>query len=115
MRVRVVSPISGTRNGRDWPPPGAEWDLPDEEAESYIDSGFVVAVAPKAKRAVQHRPDDGVERAVFEDPTAERRGPPRAADRPTAPDKPAPSPPTPAAAPEKPAPMSTATGPVKRV
>ncbi|MFD4660832.1 hypothetical protein ACFWP2_35045 [Kitasatospora sp. NPDC058444] len=36
MRVRMLVQISGTRNGQDWPPPGAVLDLPEAEALQLV-------------------------------------------------------------------------------
>jgi len=40
MRVEMLTQISGTRNGEEWPAPGAVLDLPDHEAESLILAGY---------------------------------------------------------------------------
>jgi hypothetical protein len=40
MRVEMTTHISGTRNGEEWPAPGAVLDLPDHEAESLIVAGY---------------------------------------------------------------------------
>lgn len=40
MRVEMTTHISGTRNGEEWPAPGAVLDLPDHEAESLILAGY---------------------------------------------------------------------------
>ena len=42
MKVQMRAQISGTRNGEDWPGPGAIVDLPDDEAESLILNGLAL-------------------------------------------------------------------------
>ncbi len=44
--VRMVARISGTRNGEDWPAPGAVIELPEDEANALLISG--AAVDPEA-------------------------------------------------------------------
>lgn len=44
MRVRMKGDISGTRNGVDWPRPGGEIELPDDEARSLISNDMAEAV-----------------------------------------------------------------------
>jgi hypothetical protein len=58
--------ISGTRNGEPWPPPGAEIDLPDQEAVKYCSNGLAVPVGDHRgdvetttdDRAAETRSDD---------------------------------------------------------
>lgn len=58
--------ISGTRNGEPWPPPGAEIDLPDQEAVKYCANGLAEPVAghqagvetTSDNRPVESRSDD---------------------------------------------------------
>lgn len=40
MRVRMRVTISGTRNGKPWPPRGKSVDLPDSEAEQMVAGGL---------------------------------------------------------------------------
>lgn len=49
MRIRMRYQISGTRNGKDWPAPGGEMDLPTDEAVSLIGTGMAEAVAVYAE------------------------------------------------------------------
>lgn len=42
MRVMLTTQISGSRDGREWPPPGTVVDLPDSEAQGLIDGGAAV-------------------------------------------------------------------------
>lgn len=53
MRVKMLVPITGTRNGVDWPPIGGEVDLPEVEARHLVDGGLAVevAVAPAPEKA----------------------------------------------------------------
>jgi hypothetical protein len=44
MRVRLTSQISGTRQGQEWPEPGTEIDLPDDEARNLLTAGTAVEV-----------------------------------------------------------------------
>lgn len=46
MRVRMKGEISGTRNGRPWPPRGEVVDLSDAEAVQLLSLGMVVPVDP---------------------------------------------------------------------
>lgn len=38
----VCIPVSGTRNGVDWPRPGEQIVLPEREAADYIAAGIVI-------------------------------------------------------------------------
>jgi hypothetical protein len=54
VRIRITATISGTRNGRDWPPAGEEIDVPDVEGAEMCAAKLaepVVAPVP-AERAV---------------------------------------------------------------
>lgn len=44
MRIKLKAQITGTRNGLDWPKPGAVVDLPDDEAVSLCASGIATPV-----------------------------------------------------------------------
>lgn len=56
MKVRMKVSVSGSRNGKDWPPIGGTIDLPDAEAQSYITSGLAESTAKSTEAAV---PDSG--------------------------------------------------------
>lgn len=43
MQVRMTVTLSGTRDGKDWPPRGELVDLPDDEAEHMIRAGLATA------------------------------------------------------------------------
>jgi hypothetical protein len=64
MRVRMRQYMSGTRDGHDWPAPGAEIDLPDDEGADLCRNGVAEPVAVPVP----------VERA--DAPPAEKRTPP---------------------------------------
>lgn len=53
MRIKMTHQISGTRDGKDWPTPGNEISLPDDEALTLISQGMakVVAEPEKAEKA----------------------------------------------------------------
>lgn len=60
MRVIMKSRISGTRDGVEWPAPGAAIDLPDVEAVSMLNIGLVVpAPETEPERAVKPRRNRG--------------------------------------------------------
>lgn len=44
VTVKVAAAISGTRNGELWPAVGEPLTLPEAEAESYIQFGYVVPI-----------------------------------------------------------------------
>lgn len=44
MRVKLLVHLTGTRNGAEWPPYGAEIELPDEEAASMVAAGMAQPV-----------------------------------------------------------------------
>lgn len=48
MKVRLTQQIQGDRDGRAWPEPGTEVDLPDAEARSLISGGSAVEAGHKA-------------------------------------------------------------------
>jgi len=58
MKVRMVARITGLRNGVEWPAPGEEMDLPDNEAETMLEVGAVelVKVAKAEKPEPEKRP-----------------------------------------------------------
>lgn len=45
MRVRMLTAVSGTRNGAHWPPKGGEIDVPDAEGASLCRNGLAEPVA----------------------------------------------------------------------
>jgi hypothetical protein len=47
--VRLQGDISGTRDGRPWPPRGSRIDLPDLEAMDLCRSGMAIPVAGDAE------------------------------------------------------------------
>ena len=53
MRVRMLTGISGGRgDGTEWPPPGGELDVGDEEGRALIQAGHAIRVEPPVERAV---------------------------------------------------------------
>jgi hypothetical protein len=66
-KVRMIGQISGTRDGKDWPAPGGEITLPDDEANALIANGL--AVDPSARAVQENALADvlGVEAAVNHD------------------------------------------------
>lgn len=40
MKVKIIVPMSGTRDGEDWPPVGSVIDIPAAEAVSYVTAGI---------------------------------------------------------------------------
>ncbi len=52
MRVQMRVPISGSRDGVDWPPVGGTIDLPADEAEHLCAAGLAIpAAAPEPEKA----------------------------------------------------------------
>lgn len=45
MQVRMLTQVSGTRNGELWPAPGDTIDLPDDEANDLIATGSAAVAA----------------------------------------------------------------------
>ena len=70
MRVRLLTVLTGTRDGVPWPPRGGEIDVPDAEGADLCAVGFAEPVAV-----------DPIERAVA--PAPERRAAPRKRKSPT--------------------------------
>lgn len=58
MLVKMLTQMSGTRNGDDWPPAGTTIELPADEAETLIYHRMAepVAAAPVESAAVNTRP-----------------------------------------------------------
>lgn len=81
MEVRLLVEITGTRDGKPWPPRGNVIDLPDEEARHMIAAEQAVpATGPAARgpRAAERAivPDDDVEfRQAKERPLTTAGGP----------------------------------------
>lgn len=74
VRVQMTAAISGTRNGAQWPPPGGEIDLPEDEAADMIRSFLAQPVpeeAPEevAPEEVAVEPEAPEEAAIIEEPT----------------------------------------------
>ncbi len=42
MKIVLTGQISGTRDGKSWPAPGTEIDLPDAEAEGLVKNGTAI-------------------------------------------------------------------------
>lgn len=42
MKIVLTGQISGTRDGKDWPAPGTEIDLPHQEAEGLLKNGTAI-------------------------------------------------------------------------
>ena len=61
----MVTPITGTRDGADWPKPGESVDLPEDEATRLLAAG-IIRKAPQAKR-----PEP--EKATAPEPEARRK------------------------------------------
>lgn len=49
MRINMRYQISGTRNGKAWPSPGGEIELPPQEATALIAQGMATAVVVPEK------------------------------------------------------------------
>ncbi len=49
MKVRMKVGISGTRNGQDWPPPGGELEVDDEEGAQLCAGGLAEPIAEPQK------------------------------------------------------------------
>lgn len=63
MKVVLIGDITGSRDGRDWPPRGSIVDLPDDEAATLCRQRMARPVAE----------GELVERAVLADPAVEVR------------------------------------------
>ncbi len=46
MNVTMLRQVSGTRDGVEWPAPGATIDVTDDEAATLIDNGLAEPAAP---------------------------------------------------------------------
>ena len=70
MRVEMLTQISGTRNGEEWPAPGATIEVPAHEGDSLILAGYAKEAtdAPTPEPApVPVVGEDGDEPAPAED------------------------------------------------
>jgi hypothetical protein len=87
MKIVLTGQISGTRDGKSWPPPGTDLDLPDQEAEGLIRAGTairadhkdadqarsggevladeILAGAPEGRDWTEGQPDTNLSRARF--------------------------------------------------
>lgn len=52
-RVILAGQMSGTRNGKDWPPAGTELELPDDEAAGLIRSGMALDPADDRVKVIR--------------------------------------------------------------
>lgn len=57
MRVRMVESVSGSFDGNDYPPVGAEADVSDEHGAELCASGHAVPVARQAEKATAAKPE----------------------------------------------------------
>lgn len=75
MRVLLIGEMSGTRDGREWPPPGSTIDLPDDEAAVLCKGGMArpVATEPVATEVAVPLTTDVAQAVV---PTVKHRGRP---------------------------------------
>lgn len=63
MKVTMKAQIAGTRDGEDWPKPGASIDLPDDEAADLVTNGYAVASGADAEETAD-APQGDVETAT---------------------------------------------------
>lgn len=63
MKIRMKVSVSGTRDGKPWPPAGEQIDLPDHEAAAMCAAGHATPVADV---------EGDVETAVVDEPVEER-------------------------------------------
>lgn len=45
MKIRMVQQISGSRNGQEWPAPGVEFDVDDDEGAQLCRAQMAVPIA----------------------------------------------------------------------
>jgi len=59
MKVRMLIPISGTRNGAEWPGRGGVVDLPAGEAADMCAAGYAEPVASddRSEKATSRKPE----------------------------------------------------------
>jgi hypothetical protein len=60
MKVQMKVVMSGTRNGANWPLPGEELEVPDEEGANMCANGLAIPVTRKNK-GVETREETEVE------------------------------------------------------
>ncbi len=63
MLVRMTQRISGTRNGKNWPPIGGVIELPESEALALAAHGYAVPL-PAAEPIERATQEDTTEKAV---------------------------------------------------
>lgn len=61
MKVRMTANITGCRNGVNWPAPGEEIDLPDNEAAEMCAAGYAEPIAEPAKAEKRPAPKKSTE------------------------------------------------------
>ena len=54
MKVKLLVGMSGTRNGEDWPPQGAEMEVSDSEGAQLCAGGLAEPVAEPAHHIAEH-------------------------------------------------------------
>lgn len=86
MKIRMKVAVSGSRDGKKWPPIGGVIELPDQEAAQYCASGLADPVAEdKVERTVAPQDEERREEAQNEselttetaESTVPKRGPGR--------------------------------------
>lgn len=58
MRVKMKVDMSGTRDGVPWPPRGTVIELPDAEAQQYLDADMAVPAGKEAPETATMPADD---------------------------------------------------------
>lgn len=76
MKVQMKVPLSGTRDGKEWPQVGGEVNLPKDEAVALCSAGLAVPVAEKDADVEQR--EEPVE-VTPEDPKVNKRDADRSA------------------------------------
>lgn len=56
MKIKMKAQISGLRDGKDWPAPGEEVTVSDEEGATLCDAGLAEPVASKSSDTAEKRP-----------------------------------------------------------
>lgn len=72
MRIRLLTDISGTIDGQDWPRKGNETDVPDTVAADLIANGFAEPVNRKTAKVETTAADPVTETAAAPKPRARR-------------------------------------------
>jgi len=62
MKVQMITQISGTRNGADWPAVGGVVDLPEGEAKDIIQAGL--ARVPVVETATARKPETATRKGL---------------------------------------------------